>query len=149
MNGWVHNSAERRSLLAVLMLLALLMRAVIPTGFMPTATATGVVIQLCSDSIGKTVLIDLNATDAQRKPLPNGQANDPADGPTDGQRSANDSPCLFAAGAAHLLLPTIYPAVLAPVFHAATTRAIAAPDSGWLPLLAAPPPPVRGPPLSA
>lgn len=137
MNGWVHNSAERRSLLAVLMLLALLMRAVIPTGFMPTATATGVVIQLCSDSIGKTVLIDLKTTGAGQKPL------------SDGQRSTSDSPCVFAAGAGHLLLPTVYPAMLAPAFYGATALGIVTPGLHWLPLLAAPPPPVRGPPLPA
>ena len=137
MNGWVHSSAERRSLLAILLLLALLMRALIPAGFMPAATSTGIVIQLCSDSIGKTVLIDLKAAGAPKKPLP------------DEQRKAGDSPCVFAASAGHLLLPTVNAAALALPFYRATALGIVTPRLHWLPLLAAPPPPVRGPPLPA
>jgi len=40
-------------------LLALSLRVLIPTGFMPTVSSQGLVVELCSGMSGKTVTIDL------------------------------------------------------------------------------------------
>lgn len=59
MNAWVRDSKAGKSLFAIAILLALSLRILIPTGFMPTVSSQGLVVELCSGMSGKTVTIDL------------------------------------------------------------------------------------------
>lgn len=79
MNAWIQKSQAGKSLFAIAMLLALSMRILMPTGFMPTVGSQGLVIELCSGMSGKTVTIDLGKK-----------------APGDKQHNAN-GPCIFAA----------------------------------------------------
>lgn len=130
MRGRIGHSAAGRGIFAVILLLALSVRLVVPTGFMPVATGYGIIVSLCSGSGPAEIFVDLGK---------NGSAP---------RHSAADSPCSFAgfgAGLANGTLaalpsPAPLPAILIP------GRAIA--DLTVL-RLAAPPPPAIGPPRSA
>ena len=129
MNAWVRESKAGKSLFAITVLLALSLRILIPTGFMPTVSAQGLVVELCSGVSGKTVTIDLG------KKLP-----------SETQKHAADSPCVFAAGLGHGLLtsaklPTIQPFVYGLTIFVGTAIA-----DLTISRLAAPPPPSQGPP---
>ncbi len=47
MNAWVRYSKAGKSLFAISFLLVLSLRVLIPTGFMPSVSAQGVVVELC------------------------------------------------------------------------------------------------------
>jgi hypothetical protein len=129
MNAWVRDSKAGKSLFAIAVLLALSLRILIPTGFMPTVTSHGIVVELCSGMSGKTVTIDIG-----KKSTGN-----------EGQHTA-ESPCAFAAGLGHGLisaadLPTILPFVYGLTIFVGTAIA-----DLTISRLAAPPPPSQGPP---
>ena len=128
MTTWIRKSRAGKSLFALAMLLALSLRILIPTGFMPTATASGVVIALCSEADGKTVALDLG-----RKV------------PSEKQHTAG-SPCVFAAGLGQGALtaselPTTLPFIYGLTIFVGTFIADLTVNR-----LAAPPPPSQGPP---
>ena len=96
MNAWVRASKAGNSLFSIAVLLALSLRILIPTGFMPTVSAQALVIELCSGVSGKTVTIDLG----KKRP-----------GET--QQHAAENPCVFAGGLSHgLLASDELPAIL-------------------------------------
>jgi hypothetical protein len=102
---------RRRLWLAVLVLPALVFRAVVPFGFMPVVEGGGVTIGFCPGE-GTLPPGIAAAHHSHAQPLhhhaaatPGGAAGDPADpGP-----ATHDAPCLFAASAA----PAFAPAFLA------------------------------------
>ena len=130
MRGWVRNSTAGRGAFTVLLLLALSIRLVVPTGFMPVATTYGIIISLCNGSGPTEILLDLD----KQGPAPH--------------QSTADSPCAFAGLGADLpnepqaLLPIILPLsaiiLLGRVIADLVVRR-----------LAAPPPPAIGPPRPA
>jgi hypothetical protein len=129
MNAWVRDSKAGKSLFAIAVLLALSLRILIPTGFMPTINSQGLVVELCSGMSGKTVTIDIG------KKLPGEK-----------QQHTADSPCVFAAGLGQGLLasaelPTILPFVYGLTIFVGTAIA-----DLTISRLAAPPPPSQGPP---
>ncbi|NBU79627.1 MAG: hypothetical protein EBS50_11260 [Sphingomonadaceae bacterium] len=52
MNAWVRESKAGKSLFAIAVLLTLSLRILIPTGFMPSVNAQGLVVELCSGVSG-------------------------------------------------------------------------------------------------
>ena len=129
MNAWVRESNAGKSLFAITVLLALSLRILIPTGFMPSVSAQSLVVELCSGVSGKTVTIDLG------KKLP---------GET--QKHAADSPCVFAAGLGHGLLTSAELPVILPFVYGMTIFVGTAIADLTISRLAAPPPPSQGPP---
>lgn len=129
MNAWVRKSTAGRSLFAIAALLALCLRVLIPMGFMPTVSAQGLVVELCSGVSGKTVTIDLGKKS-----------------PGETQKHAADSPCVFAAGLGHGLLASAQlPNVMPFVYGLIIVVGMAIADL-TVHRLAAPPPPPQGPP---
>lgn len=63
------NPARRRPLVAVL-LLALLLRAVLPSGWMPVPSASGISVVLCSAEGLRTALFDPGKDSAPSAPTP-------------------------------------------------------------------------------
>ena len=129
MNAWVRGSNAGKSLFAITVLLALSLRILIPTGFMPSVSAQSLVVELCSGVSGKTVTIDLG------KKLP---------GET--QKHAADSPCVFAAGLSHGLLTSAELPTIQPFAYGLTVFVGTAIADLTISRLAAPPPPSQGPP---
>jgi hypothetical protein len=118
----------------VLSALALLLRILVPAGFMPSTDArAGFAITLCSDMSGITGWVD------QDGKLHKGQKSSP-----DG--TSKHQPCVFSGFAAALTLPDfIVPAGIAPLAAAGIFTAF----PGHFAIgqgLAAPPPPPTGPP---
>jgi len=119
-----------RGLLVAAVSLVLLLRALVPSGFMPVETNGRIVVQLCTGTSPASIVIDL------------GQKA-PAD-----QHKAADHPCDFAGGFAGGLLspalsapvPAPLPAILLPFGAAIADLTVHR--------LAAPPPPAIGPPLT-
>ena len=129
MNAWVRESNAGKSLFAITVLLALSLRILIPTGFMPTVSAQGLVVELCSGVSGKTVTIDLG----KKRP-----------GET--QQHAAENPCVFAGGLSHgLLASDELPAILPFVYGLTIFIGTAIADL-TISRLAAPPPPSQAPP---
>jgi hypothetical protein len=130
MRGWIRRLTAGRGVFTVLLLLALSVRLVVPTGFMPVATTYGIIVSLCSGSGPSEIFVELG----KKGPAP--------------QHSAADSPCAFAGLGAGLtneppaLLPTVLP------LPAIITLGRAIADL-TVHRLAAPPPPAIGPPRSA
>lgn len=110
------------------MALTLLMRVVVPAGWMP-AVAGGQLITICSGMGEAKIWLDADGN--------------PVKAPHDG-KPATDGPCAFAAGfsaldippAAAIAVPAIYAGLVLPA------REVVAIGRG----LAAPPPPAIGPP---
>lgn len=125
-------SGKRRYAATLLLALTLLMRVVVPQGYMPVEAADGFRVELCSGTEGKTIVI------------PGIKLNGGQD-----KHDAGKSPCDFAgAGQAAALPDVAFVPPLAPQPQAPTLsapRAILAPGRG----LAAPPPPATGPPFLA
>lgn len=122
---------------------ALLLRALIPAGWMPIRTADGVLLELCSGRMPGGTPEQASAARALLDQALAGTADhrDPPDG------AAKDQPCTFA-GLAHAAPP---PATVATPAPASPTvelppPALAAAIGRGLP---APPPPSTGPPLLA
>lgn len=114
----------------LLIALALMLRVLIPAGFMP-ATGQGVAIMLCTGMGATTVWVDANGDIHKQKP------------PADGQK---DQPCAFAGFGAAFDLPGFAGNPIAPAF---STAALAPAISVVVAIgqgLAAPPPPSTGPP---
>lgn len=128
MNAWIRNSQTGKSLFATAMLLALFLRILIPTGFMPTVGAQGIFVELCSGTSGETVAIEVGKK-----------------APADKQHIA-DSPCIFAAGLGQGLLTTAGLPVILPFVHDVTLVVGTAIADLTINRLAAPPPPSQGPP---
>lgn len=129
MNAWIRDSQTGKSLYAIAMLLALYLRILIPAGYMPTFSAQGIVVELCSGESGKTIIIDLGSKPENEK-----------------QKHAADSPCVFAAGLGHTLLTHAAPLYAPPAIYGGTVVGIIARARFAAIRLAAPPPPAQGPP---
>lgn len=130
MTGWIRESRSARGVFVAFALLVLLLRIVVPSGFMPVETDGKIVVQLCSGYGPASVELDLG------KKVP-----------TD-QHKASDHPCAFAGGFGGNLLPPMLPpaVVLAlPMILLSFGSAIA---DLTVHRLAAPPPPAIGPPLN-
>jgi hypothetical protein len=128
MAEWIRESRNARSILAVLFALALAVRIAIPTGFMPTAAPSGIVISVCT-GMGEAKAIHPYEKDDDRA-----------------QHRTAESPCVFSAGLGGGYVPpepTRPAPVVAPVSAAPASRAIA---DLTVHRLAAPPPPALGPP---
>lgn len=123
---------------------ALLLRALIPAGWMPTRTVDGVVLELCSGRMPGGTAPQI---DAARALLDQALART-ADHRDNSDGAAKDQPCTFA-GLTHVAPPpAVIAAPLPPALPAAglpTPALIAAVGRG----LPAPPPPSTGPPLTA
>lgn len=129
MNAWVRESKAGKSLFAIAVLLTLSLRILIPTGFMPSVSAQGLVVELCSGVSGKTVTIDLG----KKRP-----------GET--QQHTAENPCVFAGGLSHgLLASDELPAILPFVYGLTIFIGTAIADL-TISRLAAPPPPSQAPP---
>ncbi|WP_443969906.1 hypothetical protein [Sphingobium sp. CR28] len=129
MTGWIRNSARARGVFIASVLLVLLLRTFVPTGFMPVETNGKIVVQLCTGYGPTSVVID---------------RRDPA--PTD-QHKAADHPCTFAGGFAGNLLAPFTPLPLAvPPLPTILLPFGAAIADLTIQRLAAPPPPAIGPP---
>lgn len=89
MTAWLRHSQEGQSLLALALGLALALRILVPPGFMPVATAQGMVVQLCS---GLDLAVELAGGS-----------------PASDKHEAADRPCVFAAGLDHGALPVLPP----------------------------------------
>ncbi len=133
MTGTGFIAANMRERIALLLVAAaLLLRVMIPAGWMPTAGA-GYAITLCTGAGVVSAWVDANGTIHKDKPSPAYGA---------------EHPCVFAGFAAALIAP-------APVDVVAALPALAAATLiGWVfeqavgRGLAAPPPPPTGPPAS-
>lgn len=129
--------------LGAIALLALLVRAIVPAGYMLASAETTegryLVVQLCDSHAGFTQVIDLDTglqVDAAK--LPAGAGGKPA------HEKSGKAPCVFAA-APHVSTPQHAVAVSAFRLQVETARYVAvsvAPGRG----IAAPPPPSTGPP---
>lgn len=133
MHRLIQQSNALRGLLAALLPLVLLMRIVAPAGFMPVASDGKLVVQLCTSSGPKTMVLDI-----QR------------DAPTPGDKHQTDeSPCSFSGGFAGGIIEAAPPAILLPTLALQRLPQGAAIADLTVHRLAAPPPPAIGPPLSA
>lgn len=94
MGSWVRQSGAGRSIFAIALLLALSVRALIPAGFMPTATSDGITVSICTGLGEKQVTLDAGKQAPAKK------------------HPAADSPCLFAGTLDHAIAAGI-PARLA------------------------------------
>ena len=129
--------------LGAIALLALLVRAVVPAGYMlasaETAEGRYLVVQLCDSHSGFTKVIDLDTglqVDAAHLPASTGDK--PA------HEKSGKAPCVFAA-APHIATPQHAIAASAFPLQVETAHYVAvsvAPGRG----IAAPPPPATGPP---
>lgn len=128
MNAWIRKTQAGRSLFAIAMLLVLALRILVPVGYMPTATAQGIVVQLCSGIEGQKIVIDLG------KKIPGEK------------QSAADSPCVFSAGLGQALLTPTGLQLLLPAIYLHVPAIGAAIADLTVHRLAAPPPPSQGPP---
>jgi hypothetical protein len=124
--------------LGAIALLALLVRAVVPAGYMLATAETSegryLVVQLCDSHAGFTQIIDLDT----------GKQVDPGTLPTKSSDKAGKAPCVFAS-VPHLSAPQAAVDVEAPAITtqaASFAKVAVTPGRG----IAAPPPPSTGPP---
>ena len=119
-----------RGRLIALLALALIVRALVPTGWMPVATAQGVTLELCAgQSMSPTAAMHHGDHDGGKPAMP-------------------DHPCAFAGlgmAADTAPPPVIRPLPLVPTSPLALPVSAVAIGHG----LAAPPPPATGPPAFA
>jgi hypothetical protein len=134
MLGAIRQSDRARALFAALALLVLAMRVLIPAGFMPTSTAHGVIITLCTGQGAINVVVDRDVSPGH---------------PADRDTSMDGQHCAFAGGTAAPLLPDILPFAALPAWQTAFGPIAFALRTGWIARLAAPPPPASGPPVVA
>ena len=109
-------------------LLGLCLRLMVPVGWMPVASANGVVFTLCSGDGGQQVLIDKHGTPV----MPDG-------GPGQGH-------CAFS-GTGTPALPDVPPAVALQIFLFFIAMGFAATPRLWIAASKRLRPPLRGPPL--
>lgn len=129
MIAWLRHSQAGQSLLALVLGLGLALRILIPPGFMPVATAQGMVVQLCS---GLDLAVEL-----------------PGGAPASDKHDAADRPCVFAAGLDHGALPVVPPAALPQPAALAALPVAIRPQPPRTARLVAPPPPSHAPPALA
>jgi hypothetical protein len=120
---------NRQRFSLALIVLALAMRVLVPTGFMPTDAPHGLTISLCTGSGAIDVILDVDDK-----------------GPVKSSHQAQGEPCTFAAGLGGAILwglPLQLAVALPLLVDLADETAIAdlTPHR-----LAAPPPPAQGPP---
>lgn len=136
----MRNAAKR---LGAIALLALLVRALVPAGYMiasaETAEGRYLVVQLCDSHAGFTQVIDL---DTGLHVDPDTLPGSPDGKPTNDK--SGKAPCLFAT-APHIATPQIASEVTAIVIRTAATGYAVAPVSPGRGI-PAPPPPSTGPP---
>ncbi len=126
--------------LGAIALLAMLVRAIVPAGFMLAAADTAhgryLTVELCVEHGGGRQVIDLDTG----KPV---DLSKPQPSKTDHSKS-KAPPCVFAASA-HVAAPVVFATLEAfPVEHATVFHAL--PDVRPGEGIAAPPPPSTGPP---
>jgi hypothetical protein len=132
---WLRHAGRR---LGAIALLALLVRAIVPAGYMlaeaDTPNGRYLVVQMCDAHSGPAQIIDLDpgmAVDASKQP-----------GKTGGK--TGDAPCVFAmATSVSLPASTAEPAVFR---HRVASESYRAADMRPVRGIAAPPPPSTGPP---
>jgi len=130
MTGRIRESGTARGAFVAAAFLVLLLRILVPTGFMPVETGGKIVVQLCNGYGPASVVIDFGK-------------NTPTD-----QHQASDHPCAFASGfAGNLLSPILPPAAVLPLPKILLPSGAAIADL-TIQRLAAPPPPAIGPPLN-
>lgn len=132
-------TATHRRWLLLLFACAMLVRVLIPTGWMPIADAQGFHIVLCSGAGPMTPAANVSLDHAMA-----GMHHDPS---PEHHSQGPEHPCAFAGVTAAIEAPTLA-APLPPVRTRATpapTRALITVGHG----LAAPPPPQTGPPTFA
>lgn len=134
----IRHSGRARALFGALALIVLATRVLIPSGFMPTQTAHGVIITLCTGQGAVNVTVD-------RDGAPGHPANHD---PVDHEKSGEGQHCAFAGAAAPLLSDAIISPAL-PAWQTAFGPIAFALRTGWIARLAAPPPPSSGPPAAA
>lgn len=134
MTGVVRHSRALRALFAVLAALVFAARLVSPAGFMPVATAHGVMVTLCTGQGAVKMLV-------AREGVPDGHHQGDHDG-------APQEHCPFAGTAAAPSLPAVDPLPTLAVWHLPTGPIAFALKTGWIAHLAAPPPPSSGPPAN-
>ncbi|MCW3835770.1 hypothetical protein ACFQ1E_05430 [Sphingomonas canadensis] len=122
-----------RGLAVALVALALAVRVLVPSGWMPSAESRGLLLTLCSSASGAEIFVEIEGKS----------------GKGHGQGEQRDNPCAFAGLGMAFAATDPVPAPAAP-FHAqdrapAAPALIAAIGRG----LAAPPPPATGPPATA
>ena len=129
----VRTFLHRHAAIALLIVaLALAVRALVPTGYMASASPTGLTVELCSGVAGKTITIALPGQDNHRE---QGKAH-------------ADAPCAFSAlGQASVAATDPIQIVLAVAFILLVgLRALPVPPLAGPTRLR---PPLRGPPLEA
>lgn len=129
---WLSESGRGRVVVGTLFALVLALRILVPTGFMPTRDAQGIVISLCTGQGAIKTVLPASKTDGQ-------SGHDQGDGGS----------CVFAAGLGSGLLDVDVagPGAVADFSHGVPrTRAIA---DLTVHRLAAPPPPAQAPPARA
>jgi hypothetical protein len=123
--GWIQEGA-----VAAALFLVLFARILVPSGYMPVATANGVLVTLCTGNGPVEMLVDLGSDDAPGKHGSSGMA-----------------PCAFAGMGGGTLAAAPVLAVFVAIDAGRTfSRAIA---DLTVHRLAAPPPPAIGPPARA
>jgi len=129
MNAWVRDSKAGKSLLAIVFLLALSLRILIPTGFMPVVGSQGLVVQLCTGMGVETITIDIG------KKLPSEKPPHTA-----------ESSCVFTTSLSSSLLANTELTAILPFVYGLTIFVGKAIADLTISRLAAPPPPSQGPP---
>lgn len=127
---WIRQSTPLRGLLAASMTLALLVRIIVPVGFMPTAVSDKVVILLCQGGSAHDLAIELDNNSSGQK------------------HKAADSPCIFAGGFSSGALASIAPAVPVPDLFATASLIGTVIADLVVYRLASPPPPAQAPPTN-
>lgn len=134
MNSLHARVAANRRMALVVALLALFMKALVPTGFMPEADSRGIIVQICSGTPGGQQLLEIAIPQS------------PEHG--SGKHAGNDGVCAFAA-IGHAAKPATDPIVAPTPFLAAAIAPLAL--AATLPVRrdGRYRPPLRGPPATA
>jgi len=131
MTGWIRDSRSARGVFVAAALLVLLLRTLVPTGFMPVEMDGKIVVQLCTGEGGtKSILIDIG----KKAPA--------------SEHKMSDKPCTFAGGFTGAFLPSMPAPLAVPALSAILLPFGAAIADLTVHRLAAPPPPAIGPPLN-
>jgi hypothetical protein len=134
MLGAIRHSERARALFGALALLVLAMRVVMPGGFMPTMTAHGVVVTLCTGQGAVNVVVARDAMPGH---------------PAEKDKPAADQHCPYAGGGAAPLFGQALADLTLPAWQLGAGPIAFALRTGWIARLAAPPPPSSGPPATA